>query len=252
MSDDRSAAGRGGLDRPHPNAAPPPTAALSSVLLRHWGIRALSPQGIAPLAPTQCRFAGRATTIRYLPLREDLAAAYVPYNPTAPTFDAIEGVQPGEVVVIEAEARADAGILGEMMATRLMRRGAVAVVCDAGMRDVVDLRGMAMPVWCRGPAAPSSTAGLMLVEHGRPVALGGVTILPGDWVVGDEDGVVVCPASLWEPALAEVAAREALERYVRLRIEAGEALRGLYPPTDAVKAAFVAWQAAGSPPDRLT
>lgn len=228
------------------------TAALSSVLLRAEGLRAISPRGLRALDPAACRFAGRAVTVRYLPLREDRAAALSPYNADAPFFDAWEQAGPGDVVVIDAAGRDDAGILGEMLATRLQRRGAAAVLCDGGMRDVVALRALGLPIVCRGPAPASSTAGLMLVDHGLPVSVGGVTVFPGDWVVGDEDGVVICPATSWETACAAVAAREAIEAYVRLRVEAGEPVRGLYPPTDAVREAFSRWQAAGSPPDRLT
>jgi regulator of RNase E activity RraA len=228
-----------------------PTAALSSVLLRAEGLRTIAPRGLSPLDPAACRFAGRAVTVRYLPLREDRAAALSPYNEAAPFFDAWEQVREGDVVVIDAAGREDAGILGEMLATRLARLGAAGVVCDGGMRDVVALRGLGLPVFCRGPAPASSTAGLMLVDHGLPVAIGGVTVFPGDMVVADEDGVVICPAASWEKAKAEVAAREAIEAYVRLRVEAGEPVRGLYPPTDAVRAAFARWQAAGSPRDRL-
>jgi regulator of RNase E activity RraA len=228
-----------------------PTAALSSVLLRTEGLRAISPRGLAPLDPGSCRFSGRAVTVRYLPLREDRAEALSPYNTAAPFFDAWEQVGEGDVVVIDAAGREDAGILGEMIATCLKLRGAAGVVCDGGMRDVVTLRTLGLPIFCRGPAPASSTAGLMLVDHGIPVSVGGVTVFPGDHVVADEDGVVVCPASLWEKAGQAVGAREAIEAYVRRRIEAGEGIRGLYPPTEATRAAFARWQANGSPPDRL-
>jgi regulator of RNase E activity RraA len=70
-------------------------------------------------------------------------------------------------------------------------------------------------------------------------------------IVGDEDGVVVCPAALWDEALREVAAREALERYIRLRVASGAPLRGLYPPGSDVQDAFARWQAAGEPDDML-
>lgn len=229
----------------------PPTAALASVLQRRLGLLRNCPAGVRPLDPGKCRFAGPAHTIRYLPLREDAARRFHPYTPEAPFAGAFEAASPGAVVVIAAMGHAGSGILGEMIAGRLRKRGVAGVVCDAGMRDVQDIAALAMPVFCSGPAPASSTAALMLVDHGLPVACGGVTIFPGDMVAGDEDGVVVCPASEWEAACSEVAEREAIEAYVRLRIEAGHALTGLYPPTDATRTAFKAWQAAGSPPDRL-
>jgi regulator of RNase E activity RraA len=225
----------------------PATASLASVLLKRWGIRALSPAGLAPLDPARCRFMGRAVTMRYLPLREDLVPRFHPVSPDAPSHDAMESVRPGDVVVIEAEGRAEAGILGEFMAFALQRAGAAGVVCDAGMRDVAALRALGLPIWCRGPASASSSAGLMLVEHGRPVALGGATIMPGDMILADEDGVVVCPAALWDDALAEVAQREAMERFVRRRLVAGAALRGLYPPGEATQRDVDAWRDAGEP-----
>jgi regulator of RNase E activity RraA len=228
------------------------SASLASVLLKRWGLRALSPAGIAPLDPARCRFAGRAVTMRYIPLREDLVPRFHPVDPDAPSHDAMESVRPGDAVVIEAEGRAEAGILGEFMAMSLRRSGAAGVVCDAGMRDVLALRALGLPIWCRGAAAASSSAGLMMVEHGRPVALGGVTVMPGDMIVGDEDGVVVCPAALWEAALVEVAEREAMERFVRRRLAAGAPLRGLYPPGEATQRAFARWQAAGEPDEAAT
>jgi regulator of RNase E activity RraA len=191
-------------------------------------------------------------TVRYLALREDKAEVLSPYNPAAPFHGAWEQAGPGSVVVIDAQGRDDSGILGEMLATGLLNAGVAGVVCDAGMRDVVELRGLGLPMWHRGPAPASSTANLMLVDYGLPVTCAGVTVYPGDWIVADEDGVVVCPSAAYAAAAAEVREREAIESWIRRRIAAGEKPRGLYPPTDAVRAAFARWVAAGSPPDRLT
>lgn len=229
----------------------PPTAALASVLQRRLGLRGNCPDGVVPLAPGQAPFAGPAHTVRYLPLREDVSDAYHPYNAKGPFAAAYEATPPGAVVVIAAMGATRSGILGGMIALRLRQRGAAAVVCDAGMRDVSEMASLGLPVFHAGPAPASSTAALMLVDHGLPVACGGVTIFPGDMVVGDADGVVVCPASEYDAACVEVRDREAIEEYVRLRLEAGHAMTGLYPPTDAMRAAFARWQAAGSPRDRL-
>jgi regulator of RNase E activity RraA len=217
---------------------PPPTAALASVLQRRLGLRGHCLAGVAPLDPARARFAGPAHTIRYLPLREDLSAAYAPHNHDGPFAAAYEAAPAGSVVVIAAERNAQSGILGGMIALRLKRRGIAGVVCDAGMRDVDEMRALGLPVHCAGAAPASSTAALMLVDHGGPVACGGVTVFPGDMIVADADGVVVCPAHDWDAACAEVADREAIEGYVKARLEAGEPMTGLYPPTAATRAAW--------------
>ncbi len=228
-----------------------PTAAMSSILQRQFGVERHAMRGLRALDPGRCRFAGPAATIRYLPRREDLDERFSPFNPASPFAPAFEQVAPGAVLVIDAAGDDRAGILGEMLATRLRARGCAGVVCDGGMRDVVDLAAVGLPVMHRGPAPASSTATLMLVDFGLPVSCAGVTVMPGDWIVADEDGVIVCPARHWDEASTEVRQREALERWVRLRLAAGEAMEGLYPPTPAVKAQYAAWVAAGSPPGRL-
>jgi regulator of RNase E activity RraA len=230
----------------------PATSALASVLQRRLGLRGNCLEGVRPLDPARASFAGPAHTIRYLPLREDLAPHFHPNSPAAPFAAAYEAVPAGAVVVIAAMGSTRSGILGEMIAGRIRQRGAAGVVCDAGMRDVEAITALGMPVFHAGPAPASSTAALMLVDHGLPVACGGVTIFPGDIVVGDADGVVVCPPGEWDAACAEAAEREAIEAYVRRRIAAGHPLPGLYPPTDATRAEFAAWRARGSPPERLT
>lgn len=223
----------------------PPTAALASVLQRRLGLRGHCLDGVVPLAPGQAAFAGPAHTVRYLPLREDMAAAYAPYNHAGPFAAAYEATPPGSVVVIAAMGSTRSGILGGMIAARLQRLGAIGVVCDAGMRDVAEMARLGLPVMHAGPAPASSTAALMLVDHGLPVACGGVTVFPGDMVVADADGVVICPAAEYDAACQEVAEREALEEYVAMCIAAGRPMTGLYPPTEATRTEFRAWVAGG-------
>lgn len=227
------------------------TAALSSVLQRRFGVTRTAMRGLRPLDAGRTRFAGAAATVRYLARREDQDEAFSPFNPASPFAAAFEQVADGAVLVIDAQGDAGAGILGEMLATRLAARGCAGVVCDGGMRDVVELASVGLPIMHLGPAPASSTASLMLVDFALPVTCAGVTVFPGDWIVADEDGVVVCPAALWEQARMAVEQRAALEAWLRKRLAAGEPMNGLYPPTEAVHAAFARWVAAGSPPDRL-
>ena len=219
-----------------------PTASLSSILQRRFGVARHAMRGVRALDPARARFAGPAATLRYLARREDLDEQFSPYTAASPFSAGFEQVPEGAVLVIDAQGDAGAGILGEMLATRLHARGCAGVVCDGGMRDVTALAAIGLPIVHRGPAPASSTATLMLVDFARPVTCAGITVMPGDWIVSDEDGVVVCPARHWEEARAEVQEREALEAWLRRRLAAGEAMAGLYPPTDAVRDEFALWR----------
>jgi regulator of RNase E activity RraA len=221
------------------------TAALSSILQRQFGVGRHAMRQLRALDPQRACFAGPAATIRYLARREDLDERYSPFNAASPFAAAFEQVAPGAVLVIDAQGDAGAGILGEMLATRLLARGCAGVVCDGGMRDVTALATVGLPIIHRGPAPASSTATLMLVDFGLPITCAGITVLPGDWIVADADGVVVCPAEHWEAASAAVREREALEAWIHRRLAAGEAMQGLYPPSEAVKAEFARLRAAG-------
>jgi regulator of RNase E activity RraA len=229
---------------------PPTAATLTTVLLKKHGLRNTAIRGMRPNDPANCRFTGPALTLRYLPIREDLAAQQDLASPEALIHAVMRRVRPGDVVVIDAMGREDAGILGDVLATRLKVLGAAGVVCDGAMRDVVGIREAGLPMFCRNATPPPSFVQLMLADVGIPVACGGVTVFPGDIVVADEDGVTVCPAGMAEAAIAATSEQDRVERYIRLRVEAGEPLLGLYPPNERVVADFRAWIAAGEPPIR--
>ena len=107
------------------------TATLTTVLKEH-GLHNTFMRGVAPLRP-DCRVAGPAFTLRYIPAREDLDDRPVD-NLTDAQRVAIERVQPGDVFVIDARGDTRAGTLGSILATRLQRRGAAGIVQRVGQQ----------------------------------------------------------------------------------------------------------------------
>ena len=106
---------------------------------------------------------------------------------------AIEAIRPGEILVIEA--RGDhAGTIGDILALRAQVRGAAGIVTDGAIRDSTALAGLDIPVY--HAAVHPAVLGRRHVpwETGVTVACAGVTIQPGDLLVGDADGVIVLPA----------------------------------------------------------
>lgn len=135
--------------------------------------------------------------------------------------------RPGDVLVLTMPRPAPVALLGELLATQAKRRGVAAVLVDAAVRDVEELRGIGLPVWARHirvAGADKKQAGAIDV----PVGVGGTTIRPDDMVVLDADGAVVVAAEHTEDVLAAAHSRLEREAGLRERFEAGELSCDIY------------------------
>lgn len=226
------------------------TATLTTVLLKK-GLRNVWVRGAAPFTPAAQdlakmgkRLVGPAFTLRFVPAREDLATPESWSSPRS-TRAAIEEMPEGCIAVADAMGVSDAGIFGDILCMRLVRRGVTALVTDGAVRDVAGVNGTGLPVWCRGGAAPPSVAGLTFVGWQEPVGCGGVAVFPGDIVVADADGCVVIPQALLTDVVGESVEQERLEAWIVKQVEHGHALPGLYPANADNRARYEADKAAG-------
>lgn len=214
------------------------TATLTTVLLKK-GIRRSWMKGPKMLRDGQPRIAGQAFTLRFVPMREDLATPASWSSPRS-TRGAIEEMPAGCIAVIDAMGVADAGVFGDILAQRMAVRNVAGLVTDGVMRDVAGVLETGLPVWCAGAAAPASVAGLTFVGWQEPIGCGGCAIFPGDLIVADGDGAVVIPAALAEEVAKLGAEQEALEAWIMDEVKAGRALPGLYPPNEETLARYAA------------
>ncbi|SEC05757.1 Regulator of RNase E activity RraA [Rhizobiales bacterium GAS188] len=215
------------------------TATITTVLLKK-GIRRTYMRGPKPLATAVGkRVVGEAFTLRFVPMREDLAT---PESWSAPISSraAIEAMPEGCVAVVDAMGVTDAGIFGDILTLRMGKRGVAGAVTDGVMRDLVGVIGTGFPVWCQGAAAPASVGGLTFVNWQEPIGCGGVAVFPGDVIVADDDGVVVIPAALAADVASAGAEQERLEAWIVREVEKGVALPGLYPMNAETKARYEA------------
>ena len=135
---------------------------------------------------------------------------------------AIDQADAGDVIVIDAGGEPPA-VWGEMASMSARNRGIAGVVIRGGIRDTADIRKMGLPAYatvvCPHAGKPKGYG-----EMNVPVSLGGQTVNPGDWIVGDDDGLIVLPkARAVEFANRGMDKLEGEERIIR-EIEAGKSL----------------------------
>jgi RraA family protein len=103
---------------------------------------------------------------------------------------AIAMAKPGDVLVIDGKGDQTSALMGTIMMTACRQLGLAGVVMDGAVRDSLEIDEMDYPVFSVGtnPNGPTKNNGGRI---GHPVSVGGVTVHPGDFVIGDGDGVVV-------------------------------------------------------------
>lgn len=217
------------------------TATLTTAMFKR-GFRNIYMQGVRPLGRYEENMVGAAYTLRYIPAREDLDRVEGFADPEHPQRKAVENAPAGRVMVMDCRGDARVASGGEILMTRLWKRGVAGLVSDGGLRDSRAIGEMPMPVFCAGPAAPLNLVHHHAIDIDVPVACGGVAVYPGDLVVGDADGVVVIPAHLAEEIAAEVVEQEVMENFLLGRIQGGASLPGTYPPNAETRAAYEAWR----------
>jgi 5-oxopent-3-ene-1,2,5-tricarboxylate decarboxylase / 2-hydroxyhepta-2,4-diene-1,7-dioate isomerase len=216
------------------------TATIVNQLQRR-GIRSTFLSGVIPLVPGK-RVVGYAYTLRYLPMREDLQPVYA--SGINAQRVAVENVGVDEVIVMDARSVSDAGTLGDIFAMRAQMRGAAAMVTDGATRDTPALRAMGFPVYSR--AAHAATWGRMHlpIDTQIPIACAGVTVIPGDIVVGDDEGIAIVPAALAAEVATDSVQQELEETWAFQRVSAGESSTGTFPISKERRPEFEAWAEA--------
>ena len=132
----------------------------------------------------------------------------------------IERIEPGDVVVLTMPEPQPFALVGELLATQAKGRGAEALLVDAAVRDLKELRELGLPTWARWVrmrGADKRAAGAI----DEPVEVGGAPVRPGDTVVLDSDGVVVVRQERLDEVVAAARERAERERVKRAKLEGG-------------------------------
>jgi regulator of RNase E activity RraA len=221
------------------------TASLTTQLFKR-GLRNVYLQGVSRLTNSaSANLVGPAFTLRNIPSREDLDQLSAFENPEHPQRKAIESAPAGSVLVIDCRGEKRVASGGQILTTRLQKRGAAGLVSDGPLRDSGAIAKMDFPVYCAGGSAPLNLIQHHAIEMNVPIGCGGVAVYPGDVIVGDDEGVVVIPQHLADEVAADAAEQEKLEAFILERIQNGAKLPGTYPPNAETRAAYAEWRKRG-------
>jgi regulator of RNase E activity RraA len=191
------------------------TGAITDVLDRLGHMRQTLPPSIRPLRPGM-RLAGPAYTVEGRP-RQD-----ADYDESIrATLEMLGAVPPGHVAVYQTHGEGSAH-LGELSVTSLKARGCTGAVIDGGCRDIDYILREGYPVFCRHVTPQDCTHRWQVTGHGDvAIEIEGVGVAPGDWVVADEDGVVVVPGAVVTQVLEQAEAMVSKEDEIRDAVRDG-------------------------------
>ena len=133
---------------------------------------------------------------------------------------ALAHAEPGDVVVVGTEAYLNTAVIGDLMAGMLLNRGVAGLVTDGAVRDTSGIVGVGLPVYCAG-VSPNSPQRNGPGTAGLAISIGGVTVNPGDVMVGDVDGVVVVPQDALDGVIEHVNEIRRMETEVEAKVKDG-------------------------------
>lgn len=196
-------------------------------ILPNKGFRNQYAGGFQVLHPSK-RLAGRAFTLQFMPLRPDLDAA-IAAKARASGFErmnnqaAIDMLQPGDVLVVDLFGQDEGGtIVGDNLFYYIMKatRGAGLVV-DGAIRDLDGIAGIEMPAYFRS-VHPSYLTNVIITGINVPVRIGKATVMPGDLVFGDSEGVYFIPPALVQQVVDNADIVHVHDEWTRMKFDEGK------------------------------
>lgn len=146
------------------------------------------------------KIVGRAATALMRPALTNDKRKYPPHH-----LQILDEAAPGSVLVYVMEDGLDIAAMGNLMATTAQVRGLEGAVIDGAIRDITAIREMRFPIFARRISPATSVGRMVAAGKQIPVMCGGVMVNPGDYIVGDPDGVVVVPSAAAEKVIALLA-----------------------------------------------
>jgi len=161
-----------------------------------------------------CRMAGPAVTLR------------VHTADILMVGKALSECPKGSVLVIDGQGELNTALWGAITTACARRKGVEGIVIDGAIRDVAQIRHDKLPVFARA-AVPNAGGAEYRGEIGAPIQCAGAVVSPGDWIVSDEDGVVVVPKARLEETMTLAERLRKVELKIQRQVQRGKDLAAL-------------------------
>jgi len=192
---------------------------------------------------SKIRTVGRAVTLRFIPLREDLVKEQYDQLAHSPHRTALESVREGDMLVIDTGGCIETGVVGDIFTRRIKVLGGQAIIVDGCVRDLERIAKLDVPLFARGVHGGAIPRALMSVDYNRPIQCGGVAVIPGDVILADRDGVVVIPPRTVAEIVRIAGDHDDLEEmWIRMKLDEGASLHTHYPPDEEARKEYEIWK----------
>ncbi|MFL2665060.1 MAG: RraA family protein [Dehalococcoidia bacterium] len=210
------------------------TTAIVDVLARNdFDPRYIYMPNIISMNPGK-RIVGRAITVRFIPARPD-AMIEKPIGEKSPEYAAFELAGPGDIIVMESMRNKIMSIGGDIKFLRLKQRKVEGLICDGGIRDMHTVKDYGLGMWGYGKTSNLGTKIGTPYSTNDSINVDGVLVKPGDYMVADDDGVVVIPRSIAKEIAIKAIEYDDLEEWIRKRLDKENLTPGkYYPPDDEI------------------
>ncbi len=191
---------------------------------------------------------GPALTLQFLPQRPDLFDEGEYADPETQLHrHVLYHVEEGDVVVVDARGDMTSGVFGDMMSTYFKGRGGAGIVIDGCMRDRPNVEKLDLPLWLRG-WTPNYHVQTSIYPNAVnvPIACGGVTVMPGDIIVADDDGAVVVPVAMARRSSMKAHKHAEWEVFSRMKLTQGAPLQRYYPLHADAQGEYEEWRRANA------
>ena len=228
------------------------TATISSALREVCGIRRAFLVGPRPYT-VGLKSVGVAVTLQFLPKREDIQTSQLEEETESRSalWDAVIAVGEDDVLVVDARGDVETGCLGEMLMTSLHAKGGAGLVVDGAVRDYPSAKDIGLPLFLRSTTPHNATHFNMYPwDYNIPIGCGGILIMPGDIIVGDDDGVVVVPPKVATQVIEYCERREAGEVFEGIMLKKTGLVEKYYPMNAEAQREYEEWKTTGKLPTK--